>query len=562
MIKFSAAVAILFLSLQSANAQHKAFQIPDTLKNKSINYIIDRLDENEEDEKLDNLYAKVYLAKAKLANDADNLIKAYSTTMHKSDRSTWLIYCDTMVSVAKKSKQDVLIGSAYLTKGIVYHAFKQETKALDNYIVADSYISKTDDQYLKYKTKYAIATIKYYLGYYNEAISLLKECEEYFRENEPGKPHLRTLHSLSLCYIKTNQYALATATNDVGVREAIDIEEPSVIPYFINSEGMNDYFKANYKVAIEKLQQSLPPIIKNNDMATAAISDFYIGRSYWALGQKEQAIPYFKKVDESFQKDSFIKEDMVEAYALLAQYYAAKDNQTEQLKYLTGLLKAETYVSKNFRYLSMNMHRGYDLKKVVESTNELRNKLYFRDKLDIIFAIIFLIVTLFLGFIICKQYNRRKMRKQKFKNVITHKDRVSSPVSTNEKIVDGDLIIKPEIVAAVSTQLEKFEESTKFLDKDFNLNKMAAFVDCNTRYTSRIIFETRKKKYIDYVDDLRIDYIVKRLKTDSKYRHYTMKALTEEAGFKSPQKFKEAFVKSTELTPVYFIRELKKQVSA
>lgn len=210
----------------------------------------------------------------------------------------------------------------------------------------------------------------------------------------------------------------------------------------------------------------------------------------------------------------------------------------------------------------MNMHRGYDLKKIVESTNELKNKLYFRDKLDIIFAIIFLIVTLFLGFIICKQYNRRKMRKQKFKNVITHKDRVSSPVSANEKIVDGDLIIKPEIVAAVSTQLEKFEESTKFLDKDFNLNKMAAFVDCNTRYTSRIIFETRKKKYIDYVDDLRIDYIVKRLKTDSKYRHYTMKALTEEAGFKSPQKFKEAFVKSTELTPVYFIRELKKQVSA
>jgi AraC-like DNA-binding protein len=90
---------------------------------------------------------------------------------------------------------------------------------------------------------------------------------------------------------------------------------------------------------------------------------------------------------------------------------------------------------------------------------------------------------------------------------------------------------------------------------------MAAFVDCNTRYTSRIIFETRKKKYIEYVDDLRIDYIVNQLKTDSKFRNYTIKALTDEAGFKSPQKFKEAFVKSTELTPLYFIRELKKEAA-
>ena len=170
-------------------------------------------------------------------------------------------------------------------------------------------------------------------------------------------------------------------------------------------------------------------------------------------------------------------------------------------------------------------------------------------------------MTIVLGYIICRQYQRRKQRKQKFKGIISHKDRIISPVPTNEKIVDGDLIIKPEIVAAVSNKLKKFEDSDVFLDKDFTLNKMAAFVDCNTRYTSRIIFETRKKKYIEYVDDLRIDYIVSRLKTDSKFRNYTIKALTDEAGFKSPQKFKEAFVKSTELTPLYFIRELKKEAS-
>ena len=552
-------LAVAFILTQKSNAQQKVFKIPDTLKNKSINYIVDRMDENEDNDSLDSIYAHTYLSKSKSANDYENIITAYNTVMHKSKRETWLQYCDSMLTVATKSKDNALIGSAYLTRGVVYYSFKQEPKALDNFIIADGFLSKTDDQYLKYKNKYSIAQIKYYLGYYDEAISLLKECEDYFRENEPGRPHLNTLYSLSLCYIKTKQYDLATATADLGYRQAIDIEEPATIPYFINAEGQNEYFKKNYQGAIEKLQKSLPEIIKAKDFANASTTNFYIGRSYWELGDKEKAIPYLKKVDEAFEKENFMKEDLLEAYDLLAQYYEAKGNPTEQLKYLTGLLKAETFVSQKFRYLSINMHRQYDLKKIVEATEELKRELFFRDKIDIIFGLIFLVVSIVLGFIICRQYQRRKQRKQKFKGIISHRERTASPVPANKKIIDGDLIIKPEIVASVSEKLEKFEESDLFLEKDFTLNKMAAFVDCNTRYTSRIIFETRKKKYIEYVDDLRIDFIVNRLKTDSKFRNYTIKALTDEAGFKSPQKFKEAFVKSTELTPLYFIRELKKE---
>lgn len=554
-------LVLLIILAHETYAQQKAFRIPDTLKTKSIDYIIDRLDENEDDKLLDSIYVYTYLLKSKATNDYDNTIKAYNRVMHKSPKETWLQYCDSMLVVAKKSKTDSLLGSAYLTKGIVYYSFKQEPKALDNFIIADSFISKSDNQYLKYKTKYSIAQIKYYLGYYEEAISILKECAEYFRNNEPGKPHLRTLHSLSLCYIKTKRYDLATATNDLGYREAINIDEPSTIPYFINSEGQNEYFRKNYSSAIEKLQKSLAPIAKGNDFANVSTTYFYIGRSYWALGEKDKAVPYLKKVDDYFKSENYMKEDLLEAYDLLAKYYEAKGNQTAQLQYLTGLLEAETFVNKNFRYLAESISRKYDMKKIIESTEELKRKLFFRDKMDIIFGVIFLIVTIVLGYIICRQYQRRKQRKQKFKGIISHKDRIASPVAANEKIVDGDLVIKPEIVAAVSKKLEKFEDSDIFLDKDFNLNKMAAYVDCNTRYTSRIIYETRKKKYIEYVDDLRIDFIVNRLKTDNRYRNYTIKALTEEAGFKSPQKFKEAFVKSTQLTPLYFIREMKKQSS-
>ncbi|MFT3795233.1 hypothetical protein [Flavobacterium sp.] len=560
MIKFLRFIFfILLLPAQFLIAQHKGFKIPDTLKTKTVDYVIDRLDENEDDEILDSLYANAFLYKAKRAGNLDNLIRAYNVMMHKSPKESWLRYCDSMLSVAARSKQDKLIGTAYLTRGIVYNSLKQQTKALDDYLLADKFIAKTEDLYLRHKAKFSIALVKYNLGYYHEAIALLRECEAYFKINEPGLPHLRTLHALSLCYIKTKEYALVTNMIDIGYRESIDMEELKTIPYFKNAEGRNEFFKENYVVAIEKLQQSLPQIIKFEDFITVSSTYYFIGRSYWALGEKEKAVPFFKKVDELFRQEKFIKDEVLEAYDLLAQYYEDKGNTAEQLKYLTGLLKAETFVSKNFRYLSENMHREYDLKKIKDSTEELKRHLFFRDKLDLIFGIIFLLVCIVLGFIICKQYQRRKLRRQKFKGVISHKDRTALPIVSKDKIVDGDQIIKPEIIEAVSKKLEKFEEGDAFLDQDFNLNKMAAIVDCNTRYTSRIICETRKKKYIEYIDDLRIDYIVNRLKTDSKYRNYTIKALTEEAGFKSPQKFKEAFKKNTELNPVYFIRELKKQ---
>lgn len=213
-------LAVAFILTQKSNAQQKVFKIPDTLKNKSINYIVDRMDEKEDNDSLDSIYAYTYLLKSKSANDYKNINKAYTAVMFKSKKETWLQYCDSMLIVAKKSKDNSLIGSSYLSRGIVYYSFKEEPKALDNFIIADGYLSKSDDQYLKYKAKYGIAQIKYYLGYYDEAISLFKECEDYFSENEPGRPHLNTLHSLSLCYIKTKQYDLAKATSDLGYRDS------------------------------------------------------------------------------------------------------------------------------------------------------------------------------------------------------------------------------------------------------------------------------------------------------------------------------------------------------
>lgn len=58
-------LVLLIILAQETYAQQKAFKIPDTLKSKSIDYVIERLGENEDDKSLDSIYAYTYLFKSR-----------------------------------------------------------------------------------------------------------------------------------------------------------------------------------------------------------------------------------------------------------------------------------------------------------------------------------------------------------------------------------------------------------------------------------------------------------------------------------------------------------------
>lgn len=89
------------------------------------------------------------------------------------------------------------------------------------------------------------------------------------------------------------------------------------------------------------------------------------------------------------------------------------------------------------------------------------------------------------------------------------------------------------------------------------LIKLSGYLKTNPKYASKVILKYRGKKTIEYISDLKIDYIVDKLKTENKFRNYTNKALAEEAGFGSTQNFTKAFNKRLEMPPTFFIQQLK-----
>ncbi|MCT3917986.1 helix-turn-helix transcriptional regulator [Elizabethkingia anophelis] len=86
---------------------------------------------------------------------------------------------------------------------------------------------------------------------------------------------------------------------------------------------------------------------------------------------------------------------------------------------------------------------------------------------------------------------------------------------------------------------------------------MSNLFNTNPRYLSQIIREYKGLNFNGYINQLRINYISRKLYDTAIYREYKISYLAEECGYISPQVFINAFKKETGMTPSYFIKELK-----
>jgi AraC-like DNA-binding protein len=549
---------VIFCFGNQLYAQEMESKISDTLKRKNYDYLFERIEATAADKVKQACYLKYFLNKAKADKNSEEIVNGYKNYLFYSPEKLKLVYADSMIYAAKKANNNALIGSAYLSKGIVYYGQKKHKYALDNYLAADNYISKTHDKYLIYKVKYNIAHIKYYLGFYDEAVSLFTECIDYF-EDKNQRAYLNSLHSLGLCHNRIGNYGLCSEINEKGIQEGIRLNNNEMKDYFVHSEGINQYFRDNYATAIKKITYSIPGINKNRDFANESVGYFYIGKCYWDLHKPEMALLFFFKVDKIFDDKGYIRPDMRQNYELIIKYYKSKNNLQKQLYYIEKLLKADSILDNRFRYLSGRVRKVYDTKVLLKEKQDIEDSFNKRKYNDFIFTGItasFFLIVLFIAY---RHIRNKNIYRQKFEELMAKNEAVSKVEAKNVNKGIGN--INKDTVADVLKQLEKFEKDKKFLDKDLTSAKLAAAFDSNAKYLSKIICHYRGKKFVEYINDLKIDYLISLLKEDKKIRKYTNMALAEEAGFSSTQRFATAFFSRTGMPTSYFIEELLKEQS-
>lgn len=119
--------------------------------------------------------------------------------------------------------------------------------------------------------------------------------------------------------------------------------------------------------------------------------------------------------------------------------------------------------------------------------------------------------------------------------------------------------IADDTLKTILKRLEKFESSNRFTKQAVNFAYLANYLGTNSKYLNNILKQYKDKTFSQYINDLRINYIIKQLYEKPKYREYKTSYLAEECGFSSREVFTTTFKKIAGIPPSYFIENLKKE---
>ena len=123
---------------------------------------------------------------------------------------------------------------------------------------------------------------------------------------------------------------------------------------------------------------------------------------------------------------------------------------------------------------------------------------------------------------------------------------------TDSKKRDVDNITKAKILKGLSD----FEVSELFLDSNFTINSLAEYLETNSTYLSIVINNNKEKSFKQYIAELRINYVIERLKKDRKFTKYSIAAIADEVGYTNASSFTRVFKKQTGKTPSEFIKSI------
>ncbi|SKB56473.1 Helix-turn-helix domain-containing protein [Parapedobacter luteus] len=108
-------------------------------------------------------------------------------------------------------------------------------------------------------------------------------------------------------------------------------------------------------------------------------------------------------------------------------------------------------------------------------------------------------------------------------------------------------------------KLVVFETGTAFTEKNFTISKLAALMGTNTRYVNHILQNHRNKNFNDYLNSLRIKFIIQKMIDNPEFLNYKINYLAELSGYSSHSRFAQMFKQETNISPSQFISRLSQE---
>lgn len=501
------------------------------------------------------VYIKSYLRKGEKEKSPIKQAIAYKNLVFFDKGENMLTYSDSIISLTKNIKHKLFPSSGYFFKGLYLYRNQKYVDALDNFLKARETSIEESPDIEKY-----IGIIKTRLGYYEEALIAYNKALKSYKKDNYDIGILSAYYAISdvTRFLKQNDSSLYYC--DLGYELAKRNKNDRYKSYFLFNKGATLSDLKKYEISQKFLFKALPVIIKEKDKANTAISHFFIGRNYKNLNNIKKAIFHLKKMDSIFIETNDLNPELRKGYEILINYYKKEKDLHNQLTYVNRMLLVDSIIYTNYHHLDKKLIKEYSRIKLKEEQKKINEKLNdLESDYSLLLKISIVLFFCFIGIILYKNFKHKK-DKRKFELVINNIEAKENLKQIENVSRKQDFSLNDDVLQTLISKLDEFEKKVGFINPDINRNVLAKQFNTNPKYLSKVINEHKGKKYTDYINDLRVDYAIQKLKSNEEnFMMYSVIAIANEVGYKYSEPFSRAFIKRTGLKPSFFIKELKKK---
>ncbi|AZA53962.1 helix-turn-helix domain-containing protein [Chryseobacterium sp. G0201] len=488
------------------------------------------------DQLLKSNHKSVALAYKKGEMDSNNLLM--TIYYWKGDYKKVLELSKKTLELAKNFNDYEILADSYRLKGLSYSEL-----GLNSYSLLELHKALNDAKKIKTNdSKYFKTSVIYSnIARYHKNLGMYKDSTRFYI-----KKSVSEVNKVADTSKYNNQKYQIIAFQQMNLGVIYSTEKNNIVAekYFIKSLNIYKNSSKNH---------CLP---KNEEITLLS----EMGKFYLSQKRYKKAIECAKKAKEieKIYPIPYIRKDILET--LLKAYVRIND----------------IPASKEFseEYINLNDSLKKTGKKSIEALiKRLLSEQENRHKSNLLYILIVNFIMLILIFLAIIFWRRKK--KHLFKNdenvvkILPDKDEIrlldnqitasqTLHVPNTSRHLQNVITISENTIQSILVKLDKFEKSKKFLKNEISLSSLSNSLQTNPRYLSEIIKHYKGKTFNNYINGLRIQYIIDILNETPIYREYKISHLATVAGFSSREVFAIIFKKETGVNPSYYISQLKK----
>lgn len=360
---------------------------------------------------------------------------------------------------------------------------------------------------------------------------------------------------LSQIYLVEKQNDSAVLYLNKGLKHVLTTEDIFTTSGFYRNLGLVYLDQKKYDLAYENLIKSrdLGKQLGNKNEDNS--NTFYLAKYYYETSNFKKSIEELESVLSYLKKKNKVDEVTPEVYKLLGKNYKALGDYELANKYYEKYIINFKNSSEDLQYVNALLQQK-ELSDLKEAKQQQQRRLIYSLLISGVVIGLLLLVLVTLS-------KKRKIASQKFEELLAkinslEKNKQEVLVDVKDKVLEEKTTvdIHKETFDEILKGLAQLEKEQYFLKQDCNSYNVAKKIKTNTSYLSKVVNAHYQKNFNTYINDLRINYVILKLKEDTRFRSYSIQSISEEIGYKSSDSFTKYFKRRTGLLPSIYIKKL------